>query len=268
MSQPLQRIRSLLDGHPWSEQIHYFESVDSTNTLAKTMAASGAPAGTVLIADRQTAGRGRMGRSFLSPRGMGVYLSLILRPDCPPAFLMHLTCAAAVAACDAVENAYGFRPKIKWTNDLVWGRKKLAGILTELSLDPKTGKVDHAVIGIGVNCRQTTEDLDPSIRDMACSARMIAGDDVDREALCAQLIRSFYTMDQGLFSQKNAIMERYRSDCMTVGQHISIQHGDQFRHGVATGITDDGSLAVTYDDQSRGIVQSGEVSVRGLYGYV
>lgn len=268
MSQPLQRIRSLLDGHPWSETIHYYESVDSTNTLAKTMAASGAPSGTVLIADRQTAGRGRMGRSFLSPGGMGVYFSLILRPSCPAASLMHLTCAAAAAACDGVENAFGFRPKIKWTNDLVYGQKKLAGILTELALDPKTGMVDYAVIGIGVNCRQSPEDFDPSIRSIACSARMITGDDVERERLCVELVRAFFSLDQSLLTRKDAIMERYRWDCITIGQHISILQGTQIRHAFATGITGDGALEVTYDDGSSGTVTSGEVSIRGMYGYV
>ena len=114
-----------------------------------------------------------MGRSFLSPGGVGVYMSVILRPNCTPDKLMHLTCATAVAMCDAVEQAAGFRPGIKWTNDLVSKRKKLAGILTEMSLDA-TGKVAYAVVGIGVNCCQKPEDFAPEIRDMAGSLSMIA----------------------------------------------------------------------------------------------
>ena len=102
-------------------------------------------------ADRQTGGRGRLGRTFLSPAGVGVYLSILLRPDCRPMELMHLTCAAAEAMCDAVETTTGLRPGIKWTNDLVVGNRKIAGILTENGLNAQ-GLVDYAIIGTGINC--------------------------------------------------------------------------------------------------------------------
>ena len=268
MSSAISRIRSYLADHPWLDLVHYYDTVDSTNTLAKSLASDGAPSGTVLIADRQLAGRGRMGRRFSSPGGMGVYFSVILRPGCPPTSLMHLTCAAAVTACDAVERAFGFRPRIKWTNDLVFGNRKLAGILTELSLDPKTGAVDYAVIGVGINCCQTPEDFEPSIQSIACSARMVTGAPVERERLCAELIRSFSWLDQTLLTEKDAVMQRYRRDCITIGQSISILQGTQVRHARATGITGDGALLVTYDDGSTGEVTSGEVSIRGMYGYV
>ena len=118
MSIPDQKaIREYLGESPWTVQV--FEEVTSTTTLLKDLGRQGAPAGTVLVADRQTGGRGRLGRTFLSPGGVGVYMSALIRPDCAPTELMHLTCAVAVAMCDAVENAFGFRPAIKWTNDLV-----------------------------------------------------------------------------------------------------------------------------------------------------
>ena len=105
------RILSFLPAdYPWKSSLHYFDAIDSTNLRAKQMAAQGAPHGTVLIADRQTAGKGRLGRSFHSPEGMGIYMSILLRPVCAPGELMHLTCAAAVAMCDAVEKATGLRP--------------------------------------------------------------------------------------------------------------------------------------------------------------
>ena len=145
-------IQSLLPpGFPWRESIHYYPTIDSTNTQAKHLAAQGAPHGTVLIAGHQTGGRGRLGRSFHSPEGLGIYLSVILRPNCLAKDLMHLTCATAVAMCDAVEAAAAFRPGIKWTNDLIWGKRKLGGILTELSLNPD-GAVDYAVVGIHGLC--------------------------------------------------------------------------------------------------------------------
>ena len=174
MSMPdLNAIRSHLGESTWTVRV--FDEVTSTNTLLKELGRQGAPAGTVLVADRQTGGRGRLGRTFLSPGGVGVYLSALIRPDCAPTELMHLTCAVAVAMCDAVEHAFGFRPQIKWTNDLVVGTKKLGGILTELGLDPKTGRVSYAVLGIGINCGQLEADFDESIRGMATSARMVLG---------------------------------------------------------------------------------------------
>ena len=133
---------------PWRDTLYWYDAIDSTNTQAKNMAKQGAPHGTVVIAGSQSAGRGRMGRSFTSPPDAGLYLSVVLRPNCPAEALMHLTCAAAVAGCDAVEAVCGIRPDIKWTNDLVFGSKKLGGILTELSINSATGLVDFAIIGI------------------------------------------------------------------------------------------------------------------------
>ena len=154
--------------YPWRELLHHFPTLDSTNDRLKAMARQGAPQGSVIIADHQTAGHGRLGRSFHSPAASGIYLSALLRPQCYPTELMHLTCAAAVAMCDAVENAAGFRPGIKWTNDLVYDKKKLGGILTELGFT-SDGRVDYAIIGIGINCCQQTEDFPQEIRSIAGS---------------------------------------------------------------------------------------------------
>ena len=255
-----------LGGSGW--QVTVLDQVDSTNTLLKKMAREGAPAGTVVVADRQTGGRGRLGRTFLSPGGVGVYYSALIRPDCAPTELMHLTCAVAVAMCDAVEKAFGFRPGIKWTNDLVVEGKKLGGILTELGLDPKTGRVDHAVLGIGINCGQRPEDFDPSIRDMATSARMVLGREADRNLLIAEMTKALQSMDRTLLSSPAPMLERYRRDCITLGQAVSILRGDEVRHATALDIDAEGGLIVRYEDGQIAAVTSGEVSVRGLYGYV
>ena len=259
-------IRRFLGDCPWS--LRLYSEVGSTNTLLKEMAAVGAPAGTVVIADRQTVGRGRLGRSFLSPGGMGVYLSALIRPDCAPTELMHLTCAVAVAMCDAVEQAFGFRPGIKWTNDLVVGNRKLGGILTELGLDPKTGRVDHAVLGIGINCGQREAELDESIRGMATSVRMVTGREADRDRLIAEMVRALEAMDRELLRSPAAMLDRYRADCITLGREVSILRGGEIRHAVALDIDAEGGLVVRYDSGETGTVTSGEVSVRGLYGYV
>lgn len=254
-------------GHPWYHTIEYHPTIDSTNLRAKALAAGGASEGTVVIADSQTAGRGRLGRSFLSPAGSGIYLSLILRPHCPPSQLMHLTCATAVAACDAVEEALGFRPGIKWINDLVAGQKKLAGILTELSIDPRSGLVDYAVVGIGINCSQQPQDFPPELQDIACSAAMVTGSPTHRSRLTAALIRSFRQMSQTLTTGKADTMDRYRQDCVTLGRQILVIRGDQRLEGRALSLDDDGALTVRFTDGRVDTVLSGEVSVRGLYGY-
>ena len=267
MSSPdLNIIRSHLGGCSWKVQV--FDEVTSTNTLLKELGRQGAPAGTVLVADRQTGGRGRLGRTFLSPGGVGVYLSALIRPDCAPTELMHLTCAVAVAMCDAVEHAFGFRPGIKWTNDLVVGTKKLGGILTELGLDPKTGRVSYAVLGIGINCGQRPEDFDPSLWGMATSVRMVLGQEADRERLIAEMVRALEAMDRELLRSSAQMLERYRRDCITLGKPVSILRGDEVRHATALDVDAEGGLVVRYDSGETGTVTSGEVSVRGLYGYI
>ena len=253
--------------YPWKAHFRFFPELDSTNDELKRLARQGAPHGTVLIADRQTGGHGRMGRSFLSPGGVGVYLSILLRPDCAPTELMHLTCATAAAMCDALEAATGLRPGIKWTNDLVWGKRKLGGILTELGLSPQ-GRVDYAIIGIGINCCQQESDFAPEIRDMAGSLAMATGTPIDRSRVAAAMMEALWQMSRQLLTEKQAILTRYRRDCVTLGREISVLRGDTVRHGTAMDVDTDGALVVAYPDGTTEAVNSGEVSIRGMYGYV
>jgi len=260
-------IRELRESCPWQDSLLWFPSIDSTNTRARELARQGAPHGTVLIADHQTGGRGRRGRSFHSPAGSGIYMSVILRPRCAPQQVMHLTCAAAVAMCDAVEAAAGFRPGIKWTNDLVCGRRKIAGVLTELGFDNR-GNVDFAVIGIGINCCQQEGDFPEDIRNIAGSLSSVSGQQIDRIKVAAAMVDALYRMDATLLTEKAHILNRYRWDCITLGQEISLVRGDEVRHGTALDIDDDGALIVRFPDGNTEAVNSGEVSVRGMYGYV
>ena len=264
-----ERIVSLLSPeYPWTDRFHWLEETGSTNDDLKKLARQGAPHGTVMIADRQRGGHGRMGRTFHSPVGVGIHFSILLRPDCQPGALMHLTCATAVAMCDAVEKAAGFRPGIKWTNDLVHGKHKLGGILTELGLSARGG-VDYAIIGIGINCCQRQEDFPEEIRDIAASLSMVTGGDIDRSAVAAAMMDSLAAMDRKLLAEKAAILDRYRRDCITIGREISLLRlGDPVRHGKAVDMDDDGGLIVEFSDGHRETVNSGEVSVRGMYGYL
>ena len=258
----LDTIQAAIGKHPWSEHIVFLESTDSTNTQAKQLVASGAPEGTVLIAAHQTAGRGRLGRQFHSPADVGIYMSLILRPRCKPEKLMHLTCAAGTAMCDAVEEVLTFRPGIKWINDLVYERKKLAGILVELLFDP-CGNVDAAIVGIGINCNHQVQDFPPELQKIATSVAMIAGNTVDRSVLTAAMIRHLYRMNQALPHPINT-MARYRMDCVTIGQQVCIHRGDTVRHGLALSVDEEGGLVVRYDSGETATVTFGEVSVRGM----
>lgn len=260
-------LKNLSAECPWRDTLHWFDTTPSTNSRAKELAIAGAPHGTVLIAGSQTAGRGRLGRSFSSPAGMGVYMSVILRPDCTAGELMHLTCAAAVAMCDAVEKASGLRPQIKWINDLVIGQKKLGGILTELSLTPGTNRVAYAIVGIGINCLQTQEDFPPELQEMAISLSTAAKRPISPSALAASMVEALWEMDKYLLTGRDAIMARYQKECITLGKDILVVRGDSSRHGTALSLTDDGGLLVRYEDGSTETIQSGEVSIRGMYGY-
>ncbi len=260
-----QILHHLSPGHPWRKQILWLPVTDSTNTQAKCLALEGAPHGTVVLAGHQTGGRGRMGRSFASPAGQGVYMSVILRPDCAPEKLMHLTCSAAVAMCRAVDKAVGITPQIKWINDLVWQKRKLCGILTELVIQPHRVA---AIVGIGINCTQQVEDFPADIQDMATSLSMISGHSVDPAKVAAHMLEALLEMDKTLFSGKEAVMEFYRQNCVTLGQDVAIFQGDEIRRGHALALDESGGLLVQLPDGAVETVQSGDVSVRGLYGYL
>ena len=262
------QILSVLPGdHPWQKTLICYDTIPSTNDLAKEMARNGAPEGTVIVSTAQTAGRGRLGRSFHAPAGLGLYFSVILRPLCPPEQLLHLTCAAAVAACNAVENCTGKRPQIKWTNDLVIGKEKLGGILTELSVS-QAGTVDWAVIGIGINCLHRKEDFPAELQSIATSLLLSYRQTVSPGCLAAYLIQELYPMRQMLFSQQDSIMQSYKQDCMTLGQQVVLVRGEEKRYGTALDLDRNGALIVKFEDGTVECVQSGEISVRGLYGYV
>ena len=262
-----QILALLSSDYPWADRYFWFPSLDSTNDQLKDLARQGALHGTVIMAGHQYNGHGRMGRSFQSPENMGVYMSILLRPQCTPAELMHLTCAAAVTVCDAVEAAVGIRPGIKWTNDLVFQRRKLGGILTELGLNSQ-GMVDYAIIGIGINCCQQAGDFPPELREMAASLSMVSGKPISPAALAAAMMEALWDMDSSLLTQKAALMAAYKKDCITLGREISLVRGPEIRHGKALDLDENGALIVAFSDGHTEAVNSGEVSVRGMYGYI
>ena len=240
--------------------------IDSTNSYLKREALLSAPHGTVVIADRQSAGRGRMGRSFLSPPDRGVYLSVLLRPQLPAAALMGVTGMAAVAVCDAVERAAGVRPGIKWTNDLVLRGRKLGGILTEMTLDGDETAAASLVVGVGINVSHMPEDFSPDVAEIATSLKQ-EGYDVPRAALAAAMIGAFYRLADELGGDSGTWVEAYRRDCVTLGREVRLLWSAQQEKASALDIDEQFGLVVQRENGEVTTVRTGEVSVRGLYGY-
>lgn len=243
------------------------DRIDSTNTEAKRQALQGAPEGLVILSEEQTGGRGRAGRSFHSPAGCGLYLSALLRPQLPPEDVVHFTAWTAVAVCDGIEAACGIRPRIKWTNDIVLNGKKLCGILTELGLS-ESSRLPHLVVGIGINVNHRPEDFPADIRSIATSLSTELGRPVSRADLATQIIRSLDRMYRAFPSEKEYYLAQYRADCLTPGNPVRLITPAQSTDAYATGIDEEFRLLVRYPDGSTAAVSTGEVSVRGLYGYV
>ena len=258
-------VHALLEGCPWP--INVLPTVDSTNTYAKAQAALGAPHGSVYVPGRQTGGRGRRGRTFVSPPG-GVYLSVLLRPQREAAELLWLTAAVAVAIRRAIRDCCPAEIGIKWTNDLVIGKRKVCGILTELAAEADSGMLEYAVVGIGVNCNTDTAALPEPARDVAISLREAVGTAVDPNALAAAMVRRLHELDVQLPEALPQWLAEYAGVCVTLGQDVQILRAGETRLAHAIGIDEAGGLIVRYPDGTEGVVSSGEVSVRGMYGYV
>ena len=171
----------------------------------------------------------------------------------------------AVAAARAIERVSGVYPGIKWTNDLVLGKKKLCGILTEIGIEAESREVDYAVVGIGINCAHA--ELPPEVAAMSADLETATGKKPDRSRLAAELVRSLYEMEQALFTQKDAWLAEFSAHCVTIGQDVKLVRGDEVQFAHADGIDGEAALRVTYPDGTAGVIASGEVSVRGMYGY-
>lgn len=259
---------------PWLRSEHLgkslfcFPSIDSTNSFLKREAQD-LSSGTVAVADHQTGGRGRQGRSFHSPRGTGIYLSVLLKPQVPPTQALNLTAYVAVAVCEAVEQATGLKAGIKWTNDLVLNGRKICGILTEMSIEGESGALQYVVPGIGLNVNEEETDFPEEIRSVAGSLAMASGRKIRRGRLTAEMINSLDRMYAAWQTGGGDYLNRYRAACVTIGKEVQIlRAGHPPREAFAEDIDDSFGLVVRYHDGTRETVTSGEVSVRGLWGYL
>lgn len=244
-------------------QLVYLDEVGSTNDYARILAQDGAADGTAVIADCQTAGRGRQGRPFQSPKGKGLYLTVLLRPQLPPERLTPVTALAGVAVCAAVERVCGVRPGLKWPNDPVLHGKKLCGILTEL-----TG-AGELILGIGLNVSQTAEDFTPEVAAVAISLAAALGRPVSRPVLAAALLeeldRQYAALRAGDWTEA---LDAFRRDCVNLGRQVQLLTPAGREAVTALGVDAGFGLVVRDGAGMERTVRSGEVSVRGMYGYV
>lgn len=242
-------------------RLQVFSSVSSTNTVLKTLAAEGEAAGLALVAEAQTAGRGRMGRSFYSPADSGVYLSLLLRPALPAAEATRLTACAAVAVCETLEALSGRETQIKWVNDIFMDGRKVCGILTEAGLDCESGMTHYVVIGIGVNVRAPEGDFPEELRGVAGAAFDAGRVPELRCRIAAGILDRLldFAADPG----SPAVFEGYRRRSLVLGREIRILGpGREPEPAVAEALGEDFSLLARLPDGSLRRLSSGEVSVR------
>ena len=234
--------------------------VDSTNTRLKAAAAE-LPAGTALLAEEQTGGRGTHGRAFQSPKGDGLYLSVLLRPTAALSDLFTLTGWVAVAARDGAAQASGAPVEIKWLNDLYLNGRKLCGILTELAFLGESGEPDYVVIGMGVNMNQTRETFRAQgLEDIAAS---LAGEGypVERNHLAVCLLNALDQMVRDFPGKRADYLERYRAHCVTMGRRVSFETEGGVLTGTARGVDGQFGLLVAGDDGKKYTVSSGTVKL-------
>lgn len=240
--------------------IHHYTEVESTNTTAGELAERGVPEGTVVLADLQTRGQGRLERRWLSLSGKGLWFTVILRPRENPATAVQLTLMAAIATAAGIERVTGIRPGIKWPNDLLVQGKKVCGILCEMVAGDE---IDHIIIGIGINTNLAFADLPPELRGTATSLRMATGKAIDNKELLREVLQqidSWYILwqkegfapVQGEWNKRN----------VTLGREIKVDCGDRCYFGRAVSIDENGALLLREDDGKESKFNFGEVSIR------
>lgn len=248
------------------KNVLYFDETGSTNTEAKKAAEEGAPHGTLAVADYQNMGKGRRGRMWTSPRGVGVWMSLMIRPELPPSSASMLTLVAALAVSEGIGKACGLDTQIKWPNDIVADGKKLCGILTEMSTELEC--INYVVTGMGINANM--EEFPDEIKDVATSVLIQTGRRAERSRLIGEVMtgyEKYYTifMESG---NMVGLLSIYNSRLANLERSVRVlQPGSEYT-GTALGINEAGELLVKTEDGTINRVISGEVSVRGIYGYV
>jgi len=259
-------VASLMQTDRIGRDIRYFETIDSTNRYARRLGEEGAEEGVLVIADEQTDGRGRSGRHWTTPPGSAIAMTLLLRPQLAPERISMVTLVMGLAVAQAVRELYGLDAKIKWPNDVVIGGKKICGILTEMSAE--LAAVHYIVIGVGTNAN--LRHFPEEIRETATSLALELHRDIGRAQLIAGVVKSFEDHYRSFIAAADLspVMEDYNALLVNAGRAVRVLEPGHEYGGEAIGIDREGRLMVRRDDGSLCLVYAGEVSVRGVYGYV
>ena len=252
-------IAPLLTTKEIGRNMQVFSEIGSTNTAAKKLASERVANGTVIIADKQTEGRGRMGRSFESPSGTGIYMSLVLYPEFGLECAPLITSAAACAVAEAIDEVCGCDVSIKWVNDLYLNGRKICGILTEASLGLEMKSLDHAVIGIGVNVRSVRNVFGEELGNIATSIEDETGVKADRNVLCGAMLNKLEHY-LGMVESREFLNEYRRRELLT-GNTITANVGGNTLTGMAMGIDDNANLIIKLPDGKLKKLGSGEASL-------
>ena len=247
-------IRQYLTGEAQALDLRVYDAVDSTNIVLRNLANGGAPEGTVVVAASQTGGRGRKGRSFYSPQGTGVYVSLLLKPKIAPDDATLITTTAAVAVCGAAEALSGKPASIKWVNDVFMDGKKVCGILTEGSFDMESGQFEYAILGAGVNVYEPVGGFPPEIRDIAGSVLPCPLPD-GKNRMAAEYLNRFVSLYQTLGGAET--IAEYRRRSFVLGQMVTVLSRESALPARALDVDEKCRLVVEYDDGRRETLSSG-----------
>jgi BirA family biotin operon repressor/biotin-[acetyl-CoA-carboxylase] ligase len=239
-------------------KVYFLDEVDSTNSYAQRLAADGEPEGSVVVADYQSAGRGRQGRVWSSVRGKNVCMSVILRPEIPPREVQIVTLGAGVALARAVRGLYGLDARLKWPNDLMISGKKAAGILTEMSSAGDT--VRHVVLGIGINVNSASGDFPPDIRGASTSIMLETGRKVDRDELTGRFMEELgHLYSLLLDGGKARILDEWRAGSCTLGRTVSMMTSSGRIKGKAADVDEYGRLVVELEGGKQEKLTSGDL---------
>lgn len=242
-------------------RVYYHQSLESTNREARALASGGVPGGSLVVAEEQAGGRGRMGRGWFSPKGLGLWCSLILRPEVQPNEAPPITMLTAVAVASAVEKVTGVAPGIKWPNDLLVGGKKICGILTEMVAEME--KVDYLVVGVGINVNIPFEDFPEELRETATSLCLEKNELVSRLHLLKQFLREFEFYYQKWINEGFApVLEEWKKRCINLGCPVRISTSREVWEGLAEDVDSDGALLLRMPGGSVQRFMAGEVSLR------
>lgn len=243
--------------------VYTYDALGSTNDQARMLAEQGAPEGSLVVAETQNTGKGRMGRAFFSPKGCGIWMSLILKPDIPPMTASMITLISAMAVSDMLAS-YDIDASIKWPNDLVINGRKVTGILTEMSIAPDV--VNSVIVGIGINVNM--EEFPEELEAMAISMKMVTGRTYHRAEVIQRVLQAFEKYYEKFLETGDLafIRDEYNARMVHMDKSISIHEYKRTWQAVSKGINTQGELIVE-DAEGEHIIRSGEVSIRGIYGY-